>query len=410
MEQDRYDLAVVALHPIQYQAGLWRTIARHPRLRLRVLYLDRVGIDGSIDPTMKAAMKWNMPLLEGHEYEFLRNLSPFRFTPVVHRLNPGIYGRIRRGGYGVVILHGYLTLSNWIALLAARRAGCFVVYRGEGSVRGGDRYDAAALGPLKRGLSRLFLRYCDAIAYSSQDNRRYQLSRGAREDRLFSMPCAVDNEERGHMQKAAAPSAEFRARHGLPSDARLVITVGRFAEHKRMEDCIAAFGEAPLRDRDDVHLLLVGDGRLRTDLEQQAQNSSASGRIHFLGFLNQQEMVEAVLASDVFALASSHGDPSPKALAEALFLARPIVCSDGVGTCEEAVVDGENGFVFPTADPGALARCIVQVIADENDRRQMGERSRSLARTNDFATGVDSLVRQVDSLHAARRRGSGVPS
>ena len=59
MEQDRYDLAVVALHPIQYQAGLWRTIARHPRLRLRVLYLDRVGVDGSIDPTMKAAMKMN---------------------------------------------------------------------------------------------------------------------------------------------------------------------------------------------------------------------------------------------------------------------------------------------------------------------------------------------------------------
>lgn len=411
MEQDRYDLAVVALHPIQYQAGLWRTIARHPRLRLRVLYLDRVGVDGSIDPTMKAAMKWDMPLLEGHEHEFVRNLSPFRFTPIVHRLNPGIYARIRRGGYAVVILHGYLTLSNWIALLAARRAGSFVVYRGEGSMRGGDRYAAAALGPVKHALSRFFLRRCDAIAHSSEDNRRYQLARGAPEDRLFPMPCAVDNEQLEHMLERAGPGADFRARHGLPAGARLVISVGRFAEHKRMTDCIAAFEAAPLRDRDDVHLLLVGDGRLRGQLEQQARRSAVSRRIHFLGFLNQQQMVEAVLASDLFALASSHGDPSPKALAEALYLSRPIVCSEGVGTCEEAVIPGENGFVFPSADPAALAHCIVEVLADEPRRRRMGERSYSLARANDFQAGVDSLVSRIDSLEAAARaRGSGAQS
>ena len=142
MRKARYALAVVAPHPIQYMAGLWWTLARHPRIDLRVIYLDRVGLDGAIDPTMQAAMKWDVPLLDGYEHEFVRNLSPLRFTPIVHRINPGIRARLTASRYDAVILHGYLTLSNWIALPAARRRGIKVVYRGEGSMQGGERHDS----------------------------------------------------------------------------------------------------------------------------------------------------------------------------------------------------------------------------------------------------------------------------
>ncbi len=53
----RHRLAVVALHPIQYQAGLWRVMAAHPRLDLDVIFLDTVGIDGTVDPTLKTALQ-----------------------------------------------------------------------------------------------------------------------------------------------------------------------------------------------------------------------------------------------------------------------------------------------------------------------------------------------------------------
>jgi len=396
-EAGRYRVGVIALHPIQYQAGLWRTLARHPRLDVKVIYLDRVGLDGSIDPTMKAPMKWDVPLLEGYDHEFVPNWSRFRFTPIIQRINPGLPERLRAGAYDAILVHGYLTLSNWLALWTARRTGMRVVYRGEGSMRGRDRHDSRLAGLLKGPTNRFFLRHCDAIAHSSSDNRRYQISRGADPEQLFPMPCAVDNETLQAFS-AASDCEAFRKRHGIPDEARLILTVGRFTENKRTQDCIDALSQPVLQEQEDVHLLVAGDGPLRADLERRARELKLAERVHFLGFLGQKEIVEAALTSELFVLASSYGDPSPKALAEALFLGLPAVCSDGVGTCHDVIVDGENGFVFPTADVARMAGHIAQTLSDPVRRAAMGERSREVARRDDFQAGVDSLVARLDRL------------
>ena len=398
MRKARYALAVVAPHPIQYMAGLWRTLARHPRIDLRVIYLDRVGLDGAIDPTMQAAMKWDVPLLDGYEHEFVRNLSPLRFTPIVHRINPGIRARLTASRYDAVILHGYLTLSNWIALPAARRRGIKVVYRGEGSMQGGDRHDSPLVNAVKRPLNRAFLRSCDAIACSSEDNRSYQISRGAPVDRLFSMPCAVDNDQLEIFAGSARSRRDVLASWGFPEEAKVALAVGRFTENKRIGDCIAALSAEPLRDRMDVHLAIAGDGPLRRDLEDQVRTAGLEGRVSFFGFLGQRAMAEAMLASDVFVLGSSHGDPSPKALSEALYLKCPVVCSQGVGTGSELVTPGQNGFVYPTGDVDALAGFVADVLADDERRLAMGRHSHEVARANDFSTGVESLIVRLDEL------------
>jgi len=149
MRKERHEIAVVAPHPIQYQAGLWRGMARHPRFCVDVLFLDRVGVDGAIDPTLNAPMKWDVPLLDGYESEFIRNLSPFRFSPVINRVNPGLYKRLCARHYDAILVHGYLTFSNWIALLAAKRSGALLVYRGEGSLRGRTLHDSPIVNFLK---------------------------------------------------------------------------------------------------------------------------------------------------------------------------------------------------------------------------------------------------------------------
>ncbi|MEM9693430.1 MAG: hypothetical protein AAGA56_12850, partial [Myxococcota bacterium] len=57
-------LAIVALHPVQYQVGMWRVMAEHPRLDVRVFYLDRMGTDGTVDRTLDVELKWDLPMLE----------------------------------------------------------------------------------------------------------------------------------------------------------------------------------------------------------------------------------------------------------------------------------------------------------------------------------------------------------
>ena len=398
MARKPYKLGVVALHPIQYQAGLWRTLSKHPKIDLHVIYMDTVGIDGSIDPTMNAQMKWDVPLLDGHDSEFVPNLSPWRYTAIVHRINPKLPAAIRSGNFDALIVHGYLTISNWFLLWAAKRLGLPLIYRGEGSVRGGDRNDNFFVNRMKYPLNKYFLNQCALIAHSSMDNREYQISRGAPVDRLFPMPCAVDNDVLAEMAKPADPAA-FRKRHDIPADARLVINVGRFSENKRTRDCIEAFAKGPLAGESDVHLLLAGDGPLRAELEAFSTELGLADRGHFLGFLSQTEMVEAVVSSELFAICSSHGDPSPKALAEALALGKPAVCSEGIGRCRDVIEDVLNGYVVPSFSPDALAEAIAKVLfADAAARKAMADHSRSVARRDDFQAGVDSLAHQLEVL------------
>jgi glycosyltransferase involved in cell wall biosynthesis len=395
--KDRHALAVVALHPIQYQAGLWRAIAAHPRIDLRVIFLDTIGVDGSIDPTLNAPMQWDIPLLEGYASEFVRNLSPLRFSPIVHRVNPTLPARLSAQRTDAVLVHGYLTLSNWLALATAKLRGAKLIYRGEGSVHGRTLYDGFWLNLLKRPLHKFFLRRCDAIGCSSEDNRRYQIARGAPPERLFSMPCAVDNTELEKFRRSALSREEFREKHGLAQDAQIVLSVGRFFENKCTSDFLDALATPSLRERADVHVALVGDGPLRGELEAQARRLGIEERVHFLGFLNQSEVVAALLAADVFALASNR-DPSPKALSEALYLGLPAVSSDGVGTAHELIEPGANGFLFPCNDVPALADALGRVLADPQERARMGRRSHEIALANDFDVGVAALAQRLDEL------------
>lgn len=395
--QDRHSLAAIARHPIQYQAGLWRAIAAHPRVDLNVIYLDRMGIDATVDPTMGARLEWDLPLLEGYPSEFVRNLSPFRFTPIFDRVNPGLVSRLRARSYDVVMIHGYLSLSNWMAIPTAKSNGSKIIYRGEGSVRGRTLHDGRFVNYFKSPLNAFFLRQCDAIACSSEDNQQYQLNRGAPADRLFSMPCAVDNEALEALRQRAVGRDEFRRSQNLPLDARLVICVGRFFENKCTSDCIDAFATEGVRAQKDVHLVLVGDGPLRGELEKQARDLGVHERIHFLGFLNQSKVIAALGASDLFVLASNR-DPSPKALSEALYLGLPVVCSDGVGTSGELVHPAENGFVFACRDTVGFGAILERALSDTEQLKRMGIRSHEIALENDFNVGVESLVQKLDVL------------
>ena len=392
-----YRVAVVALHPIQYQAGIWRTMARHPRLHVEVFYLDSMGVDGTIEPEQGTALAWDLPLLEGYDHRFLPNLSRWRFRPTLGRINPSLPLEILRGNHDAVLFHGYRALSNWLGLLTARLKNKLVIYRGEGTLLGAPSHPEWMTAP-KLAVNRFFLRRCDAVAYSSEDNRCYQLARGAAPQALFPMPCAVDNELLGACIDDARPRDVFRSSLGIDDAATVIVSVGRFTERKRMGDIVSALA---MPDLHDVHLLLAGSGPESQSLIDQAKEIGATERVHQLGFLKQGEVIEAMRASDVFVMASSK-DPSPKALSEALFMGLPIICSDQVGTCVDLVKHDINGFAYPCGDVPALARALHAVASDPERRRRMSKASRSLSHATDFATSVEQLVLAIDRVHLGR--------
>ena len=97
----KFRLAIVVSHPIQYYYRLYQELARRPEIELMVYYCDEGGTKKPVyDPTFKTEIKWDIPLLEGYPYRFLRNFSPNSFWPFCGFINPSVIPALIVNRYG----------------------------------------------------------------------------------------------------------------------------------------------------------------------------------------------------------------------------------------------------------------------------------------------------------------------
>jgi glycosyltransferase involved in cell wall biosynthesis len=163
-----------------------------------------------------------------------------------------------------------------------------------------------------------------------------------------------------------------RAALGL-GDGFLVATVGRLAQEKNYSMLLGAFAAA-MRDDPQAHLLFVGDGPERQDLERRAEALGITSRVHFPGWRTD---VSALLpAFDVFAM-SSFSEGLPMALLEAMSAGLAVV-STQVGDIPEVIADGRTGRLAPSGDEATLARVLADLRGDEVGRRRLGHAAREL--------------------------------
>ena len=111
----KYRLAIIASHVIQYQDPFFRLVAGEPSLDPTVLYCSRAGADLYRDKEMGTDLRWDIELLQGYRYRFLRN---FGFGQGYTRLvNPAVVPAIVAGRFDAVLLFlGWGTISSLLAI------------------------------------------------------------------------------------------------------------------------------------------------------------------------------------------------------------------------------------------------------------------------------------------------------
>lgn len=163
---------------------------------------------------------------------------------------------------------------------------------------------------------------------------------------------------------------QVRSRYGVPVDAPIVGTAIRFEPGKGVHDLVDAFAIVS-EEHPTARLLLVGDGRLRDQLERQVADLGLTERVVFTGFVNDPRSL--IASMDVFVLPVPFGSASI-GLLEAMALSRPsIIAFGGDG---EAVEHGRSGFWAEPSDPGSIARYVGDLLADDAARAQMGAEAR----------------------------------
>jgi len=170
----------------------------------------------------------------------------------------------------------------------------------------------------------------------------------------------------------------------ITSTMRIVGCIGELHPNKNSAVLIDACARQA-----DVHLVLIGDGELRSSLEQQAKESGSSERVHFLGYV--PDAARYLRAFDIFAL-SSLKEGLPYVLLEAGFAYVPVVASDIPGI-RDVILPDFTGILAQPRDAQSFANGISRILNDATLARSLSdELLLRMRKTFSFDTMVEKTV------------------
>ena len=166
---------------------------------------------------------------------------------------------------------------------------------------------------------------------------------------------------------SAASREQVLAELGLPPASRLIGAIGRLWPQKRLQDVIFALDLIRVL-RKDMHLLVIGDGPQRAQLERFARLITCHEHVHFLGL--RHDVPRLLPHLDLVWHASGY-EGLPNAVMEAMAAGIPVVATDISGN-RDLVVSGETGYLVPLGDRAALARWGYKLLEDPALRERLG--------------------------------------
>lgn len=365
-------LAIVSTHPVQYNAPVFKLLQQRGRIGVRVFYTwgDTVLRD-KYDPGFGKVIQWDIPLLDGYEYEFLENRSTDKGTHHFKGIdNPGIIDAITAYDPDAILVYGWPFKSH-LRVLRHFHGRKTLLFRGDSTMLDDRSF-------IKSLLRRVFLywvyRHIDKAFYVGTNNRKYFQRTGLRDDQLVYAPHTVDNDRFRCTEDCKAQGAAFRRELGIPADALVFLFAGKLESKKDPMLLLEAFAGAGLHQ--SAHLVFVGDGVLGESLMARAKEIKT---VHFIGFQNQSKMVAVYGMGDVFVLPSRGPEETwGLAINESMAAGRAVIASDKCGGAIDLILPGENGFIFKAGDMQSLQDALLAIAKDRGQISAMGARSREL--------------------------------
>ena len=296
-----------------------------------------------------------------------RSLNPFGALQAVLRIRRFLIER----RIDVVICHN--SLAGQVGRLGAWLAGTpNIVYFAHGLACG------PAQGPLLWQLryvaERAFAPCTTAIiimnAYDENISRVGRLSRDPR--RVFRIPGMGVDLHRFTTEPAPRLRENLVREMALDQGQLLVLCVARLIPEKGVLELVEA-ARRICADRKDVVFLLAGTGPLLEPLRARVREHGLERQFKVLGWRN--DVNELMKCADILTLPSYYMEGLPVSILEAMACGKPVVATHHKG-CEDAVVDGQTGYLVPVRAVGPLAERIVALLDDAALRARMGQAGR----------------------------------
>jgi 1,2-diacylglycerol 3-alpha-glucosyltransferase len=297
----------------------------------------------------------------------------------------------------VLVVAGWGFLESRISLRWCRRNKCPIVMLND------NPRDNVQRTWWKEVAKRWLLRGIKAGFVAGSPQARYLERLGIPKAGIFQPgSCVVDNAYwASACERVRQDANAIRSRLDLPE--KYFLCVARFIPCKNIPFLVRAYARyRKLAGSEAWGLVLCGSGPEEAAMRKAIHESGASD-VHFAGFRQVDELPNYYGLAECFVLPSSVYEAWGMVVNEAMASGLPVLVSDMVGSAEDLVHDGRNGYIFDPSDEQKLAKFMLHLGRDDSVRQAMGIASRQIIEGHSLEVGAANFWRAVD---AARMQNS----
>jgi len=370
-------VAYILSLPTPYRIPLLKRIEAWGDVDLKIFYCSSSGPGRDWDFNFKGTKEYS-EILPGWNFNV-----PFIGKNI--RFNPIIWKKLSEGGFDCVIVGGYYPPTMNFAIIWARVHRVPYLINSESQLLNRRNIWKSLI---KKIILKPIIKKAAAYLPTGKYAGEYLIRYGADPEKIFYFPNTPDVEffiEKS--EKYRRDKIKIKKNLGIDKDF-VILFVGRLVKVKGLFTLLQGFKEVR-KTHNNASLLFVGDGVLKNLLKEFVAKEEIED-VHFAGSVPNEELPRYYGISDIFVLPSLY-EPWGVVVNEAMASALPIVLSDKVGSRGELLREGENGFTYPSKEYMKLARCILKILSEPDELKEMGQISRGIIQDFDYSFCEENL-------------------
>ena len=378
-------------HPIQYFSPLFSEMAAANEIDLTVYYCCNPAKSVQFDKGFGQIISWDIPLLEGYKFCFLKNLSNgiLSKSGFWSLININIAQKLYADKNEVLIVHGWGYFTHVFAIIINKLLGKQVWLRGENPCNQ-ERKKPKWVRTIKKLIFKYGLfKLVDRFLYIGTENKEFYRYYGVPVQKLIYAPYAVNNKFFSECINFFPGKNALRKELNLPLDAIIILFSGKYIRKKNPMDLLKAYTQLDTPKR--KAMIMMGDGALRQEMEQFI-NDNKLVDVVLTGFINQTNIAKYYMISDIFVLPSGLGETWGLVLNEAMIFGLPAVVSSTVGSSADLIKHGENGYVFKEGDIDELIKNLSMLIENDEFRTQAGRQSKEIIKEFSYSVMIENIL------------------